>query len=186
MLKLRNISEYFQTCKVFGVVHHVLYGQGYCTPHGTVIDKYGAIVEQRLTGETEELGEEPVPVPLCPQWISVEVTKHWTHGEKLVSSLLSFGMAVKDWIILFISLAVIWTRFVPEKLFRERLFWSTVMSQYYFHQLKRDFFSSCYKIILFTSSAVIWKYCNESVLFSSIKDKRFQQLLQNTVLLWKH
>jgi hypothetical protein len=35
----------------------VLLGQSDRTPHGAVIDEYGAMVELYFAGETEELGE---------------------------------------------------------------------------------------------------------------------------------
>jgi hypothetical protein len=41
----------------------------YRTPYGVVIDGYGAMVGWYWQGKTEELGEKPAPVPLCPPQI---------------------------------------------------------------------------------------------------------------------
>jgi hypothetical protein len=44
-----------------------------------------------LTGETEGLGEKPVPVPLCPQQIPHGLTG--LRGERLATNVLSHGTA---------------------------------------------------------------------------------------------
>jgi hypothetical protein len=48
-------------------------GPDYRTLHGAVIDEYGAIVERRLAGDTEGLGENSAPVVLHPPGISLEI-----------------------------------------------------------------------------------------------------------------
>jgi hypothetical protein len=52
----------------------MLLGQSYRTPHGAMINEYGAMGGMMLTGKTEELGENPVPVQLCPPQIPEVLT----------------------------------------------------------------------------------------------------------------
>jgi hypothetical protein len=47
----------------------VLLGRNYRTRHGAVIDGNGAMVQCYWQGKTEELGEKPTPVLLCPPQI---------------------------------------------------------------------------------------------------------------------
>jgi hypothetical protein len=51
---------------------NVLLGLNYHTTHGAVIDEYGAMVELYWQEKTEELGEKPTPVPLCPPQIPMD------------------------------------------------------------------------------------------------------------------
>jgi len=63
----------------------MLLGQSFRTPHGAVIDEYGAMVEWYWQGKTEELGEKPAPVT-NPTWIDPGL-----RGERPATNRLSYG-----------------------------------------------------------------------------------------------
>jgi hypothetical protein len=56
----------------------LLLGQSYRTPHGAVIDEYGAMVERWLAGGKSKNSEKNCLVPLCtlqtPRGVTWEVT----------------------------------------------------------------------------------------------------------------
>jgi hypothetical protein len=71
---------------------NVLLGRSYRTPHGAVIDEYGALVKLYWQGKTEELGEKPAPVPFFPPHIPHGSTQVQTWAS-VVTNRLSHGMA---------------------------------------------------------------------------------------------
>jgi hypothetical protein len=73
----------------------VLLGQSNRTPHGAVIDEYGAMVEWYFAGETEELGENLPSATLSttiPTWIDPGVNPG-LRGERPATNRLSHDMA---------------------------------------------------------------------------------------------
>jgi hypothetical protein len=69
----------------------VLLGQSNRTPHGAVIDEYGAMVELYFAGETEVLGEKLPSATLSttnPTWIDPGL-----RGERPATNRLSHGTA---------------------------------------------------------------------------------------------
>jgi hypothetical protein len=75
----------------------VLLGQSNHTPHGAVIDEYGAMVELYFAGETEVLGENLPSATLSttnPTWIDPGANPV-LRGERPAANRLSHGTAYR-------------------------------------------------------------------------------------------
>jgi hypothetical protein len=61
------------------------------------MDEYGAMVERYWQGKTEDLGEKPVPVPLCPPQIphSDPNANSGLRGDTPATNRLSHGTALQ-------------------------------------------------------------------------------------------
>jgi hypothetical protein len=80
-----------------------------------MIHEYGALMEWYWQGKTEELGEKPVPVPLCPPQIPHGLTRLRTQasavgGRRLtVWAMARPGLQLRSYVevILFVSLTIL-------------------------------------------------------------------------------
>jgi hypothetical protein len=61
----------------------VLLGQSYHTPHDAVTGEYEALVEWYWQGKPKELGETPIPVPLCTPQMPHGLTRVQTRASAL-------------------------------------------------------------------------------------------------------